>query len=98
MLGPVGRIAVFVLVFLVAALALRVLFVDAHNPDELEPLPKVATLPIVIPQATKPALEPKPPVQVIDSDPDLDQTSEPPDCQGSSETPVQNEPAPPEPH
>ena len=98
MLGAVGRITILVLVLLVVALALRVLFVDTHGPDELEPLPKVQLVPLTLPPPPKPVVLPQPPARVIDDDPDLDQSSEPADCQGNGEAPTPEEPAPPEPH
>jgi hypothetical protein len=111
MLGSVGRIALFLLVFLVAALAVRVLFVDARSPDEIELSTKTPKVPLAIQPRTQlparpapeplplaPDAQPAPPVHVIDSDPDLDQSSEPADCQGGADTPPENEPAPPVPH
>lgn len=98
MLVSMGRFAVFVLVFLVIGIAVRVLFVDPRKPDETElqaapkPLPPAA-LPSDLPPPPEPTgaedvdplFLPKQP-HVLDLDPDLDRSSEPPDCEPSSAT------------
>ena len=91
----VGRIAVFLLVFLVAALAARVLFIDARSADDVDAPALVQPPPPRVPE--KPP-EAKPKITVVDPDPDLDQSAEPPDCQGSTEEPVEPKPAEPVPH
>lgn len=97
MLARVGRLAIFVLVFLVCGLAVRVLFVDPQKPDEIElqaapkPRPPAPPQELAPPaQATAPDAEvdplflPKPKSEVIDFDPDLDRPSEPIECEPSA--------------
>jgi hypothetical protein len=108
MLEPVGRIAIVLLVLLVAALGARVLFVDARSPEdaELQGAPAALVKPVKLPEQppapalVEPEAEPKltPKITIIDPDPDLDQNTEPIDCQGTPEQPVEPKPQEPAPH
>ena len=77
MLGSMGRLSIFVLVFLLVAIAARVLFFDAGKRDDLDPL----AAPQIAPVITPPLAPARP--GVIDLDPDLDQAPDEPDCQGA---------------
>lgn len=110
MLDRVGRLAVFVLVFLVCGLAVRVLFVDPRRPDEVElqaaPGPIVPAPPRELPpQDAAPApgadidplFVPRQP-RVIDGDPDLDQVQAPPECEHPAPEPTSPDPGGSRPH
>jgi len=98
MLGLVGRVIVFLLVFLLAAIAARAFFESAPSADE-SGVP-TALPPPPLPEAARAAPEPPPakPTTIIDPDPDLDQNVETSDCPGAPEPPVQPTPKEPAPH
>lgn len=95
MLGLVGRVSVFLLVILVAAIAARAFFEHAPTPDEII----VASPPPPLPLAPRADPEPTPtPITIIDPDPDLDQNVETADCPGALEPPAEPMPKDPAPH
>jgi hypothetical protein len=106
MLGPVGRIAVLLLVLIVAALGARVLFVDARSGDETDlpaaaqpqVLPALLPEPLPEPPLAQPELKPAQKITIVDPDPDLDQNTEPADCQGTPDQPGEPKPESPAPH